>query len=375
MRIIMMACSVRGFLLMGRAAESLARRLPGAQIIQEGRCAHVPGYEDGTRLSQTTEKWFFEADALVFFTAAGIAVRCIAPFVKDKFTDPAVLVVDEGGSFCISLLSGHVGGANRLCRILAEEMGALPVITTATDIEKRFAVDVFAVEKGLCIHSREAAKRVSADLVAGETVKMYVDPCCGTSVGKGWSADSAAIQITQKPTGCFAAEGAFGDGLPAGLAMTKRRQAADILLSPRKMPGDRPDALFLIPRTAALGVGCRKGAEAGCIREAVRELLRQTGVFREALFGIASIDLKKQEAGLLSFAKEWELPTAFYSARELKKVPGRFSASEFVEKTTGVDNVCERSAMRLAGGGAFLLAGKFSKKGVTAALAVRQLSD
>ena len=147
-----MACTVRGFSLMRRAGALLARRMPEAEIVQEGRCARVPGYEDGPRLSESTEKWFPQADALIFFAAAGIAVRCIAPFVKDKYEDPAVLAVDEGGDFCISLLSGHVGGGNRLCRILAQEIGAVPVITTATDTQRRFAADVFAGRHGpICI--------------------------------------------------------------------------------------------------------------------------------------------------------------------------------------------------------------------------------
>lgn len=335
MRIVMMACTERGFSLMRRTAKALELRLPGAEIIQEGRCARVPGYEDGPRLSQSTEKWFSRADALVFFSAAGIAVRCIAPFVKDKFTDPAVIVMDEGGNFSISLLSGHVGGANRLCRILAGETGAIPVITTATDTQGRFAVDEFAAENGLHIGSREAAKRISAAAAAGEKVKIYADPASGVLLFSG------EATITEKGGAFIIPEG-------TGAVITRERSGAEVIISFCKMPQDRPDALYLIPRLVTLGIGCRKGTEAENIRETVEELLRKNGIFREALCGVATIDLKKEETGLIAFSDLWNLPPAFYTAGELCAVPGVFSESAFVRETTGVGNVCERSAVKLA---------------------------
>ena len=380
MRIVMMACTERGFSLMERTAKALALCLPGAEILQEGRCARVPGYENGPRLSQSTEKWFTRADALVFFSAAGIAVRCIAPFVKDKFADPAVIVIDEGGNFCISLLSGHVGGANRLCRIIARESGAIPVITTATDTQGRFSVDEFAVENGLHIDSREAAKRISAAVAAGERVKIYTDPVSGVllnyragefvrsfsgegdsgkasvkegfssaddwgkaSVKEGFSKEELSGADTAAENG-----GAFIITEGTGAVITSERNRADIIISFRKMPQDLPDALYLIPRLVTLGIGCRKGTKSEEIRETAEKLLRKNGIFREALCGVASIDLKKEEAGLIEFSEQWNLTPVFYTAGELEAVPGKFCESEFVRETTGAGNVCERSAVRLA---------------------------
>lgn len=345
---------------MRRTAKALALSLPGAEIIQEGRCARVPGYEDGPRLSQSTEKWFSRADALVFFSAAGIAVRCIAPFVKDKFTDPAVIVIDEGGNYCISLLSGHVGGANRLCRILAGESGAIPVITTATDTQGRFSVDEFAVENGLHIHSREIAKRISAAVAAGERVKIYADLDSGVLLNyragefietfsgtddSGKAPVREGFTVTETITG---GGGAFINTEGTGAVFTLERNRADIIISFRKMAQDMPDALYLIPRLVTLGIGCRKGTESEKIQETAEELLRENGIFREALCGAASIDLKKEEAGLIEFSEKWNLPPAFYTAGELEAVPGYFCESAFVRETTGVGNVCERSAVRLA---------------------------
>ena len=341
-KIVMMACTERGFETMRRAAEALADRLPGARILQTGHCSRVPGYEDGPKLSDVTKQYFHEADALVFFSATGIAVRCIAPFVQDKFRDPAVLVSDENGKYVISLMSGHAGGANRLSLVLAEALGAQPVITTATDGRNLFAVDVFAVEKGLQISDRTAAKQISARILAGEKLKIFAeDGCCAMP------ADSLQSRSREEETSCTDVHGIirrYGEGICG----TKDRSEADIIVSCRREAKDRKEALYLIPRRVTLGVGCRKGIGGDAVRKAVLEILRKTGVFRQAVCGIASIDLKKDEQGLLAFAREWKLPAVFYTAEELNALPGNFTASDFVRNITGVDCVCERSAVRLA---------------------------
>ena len=327
---------------MRRAAEALADRLPGARILQTGHCSRVPGYEDGPKLSDVTKQYFHEADALVFFSATGIAVRCIAPFVQDKFRDPAVLVSDENGKYVISLMSGHAGGSNRLSLVLAEALGAQPVITTATDGRNLFAVDVFAVEKGLQISDRTAAKQISARILAGEKLKIFPeDGCCAMP------ADSLPGQSRREETACTDFSG-MTERYGEGICGTKDRSEADIIVSCRREAKDRKEALYLIPRRVTLGVGCRKGIGGDAVRKAVLEILRKTGVFRQAVCGIASIDLKKDEQGLLAFAREWELPAVFYTAEELNALPGNFTASDFVRNITGVDCVCERSAVRLA---------------------------
>ena len=129
-------------------------------------------------LSEWTGSMFEEKRALVFIGAAGIAVRAIAPFVRDKMTDPPVVAADEAGHFCIPLLSGHVGGANELAERMADWLQGIPVITTATDVNGVFAVDVFAVRSGLCITDRKEAKEISAWLLDGGKVGFFCDPEC-----------------------------------------------------------------------------------------------------------------------------------------------------------------------------------------------------
>ena len=362
-RIVMLACTERGFETMRRAAAALTALFPDKEIRQTGRCAYVPGFEDGPKLSEATGRWFHQADALIFIAATGIAVRCIAPFAQDKFQDPAVLVMDENGKFVISLMSGHAGGANRLCGLLAEAVGAQPVITTATDGRGLFAVDVFAWENGLEISDRTAAKQISARILAGETLKIWFDealdlPACSESI----------FEKTEK----------YGDyeKYGKGVCRTADRSHADIIVSFRHTEGDPEEALYLVPKAVSLGIGCRKGITAEAVQKAVLQLLQTSGVFRQAVSGIASIDLKKEEAGLRAFAKEWDLPLAFFTSEQLSRVPGIFSASDFVRNVTGVDCVCERSAVCLAmnhtGKEPLLLEKKHSLDGVTAALALRQ---
>ena len=357
MRIVMMACTARGVDAMHRCAGLTGPLIPDAEILETGRSAYVAGFENMPPLSELTREWFGKADALVYFGAAGIAVRCIAPLVRDKFRDPAVLVIDENARFVISLLSGHAGGANRLCRLFAQALDAQPVITTATDGRGLFAVDTYASENGLALSDRALAKEISARLLAGETVSFYADKLNGCRFP------------VQKLNGCrFPVQvSAYGQGVTE----SEERSCADIILSVRREPGDPEKALYLIPRTVTLGIGCRRGTPAEAVAKAAQELLQRSGVFREALSGIASIDLKRDETGLLAFAKEWDLPLSFFTADELASARGQFSSSAFVREVTGVDNVCERSAVLLAGENGRLLAGKESGGGVTAALGIR----
>ena len=258
-------------------------------------------------------------------------------------------MIDENARFVISLLSGHAGGANRLCRLFAQALDAQPVITTATDGRGLFAVDAYASENGLALSDRALAKEISARLLAGETVSFYAD----------------------KLNGCRFCVPVSGQGVTE----SGERSCADIILSVRREPGDPEKALYLIPRIVTLGIGCRRGTPAEAVAKAAQEILRRSGVFREALSGVASIDLKRDEAGLLAFAKEWDLPLSFFTADELASARGQFSSSAFVREVTGVDNVCERSAVLLAGENGRLLAGKESGGGVTAALGIRGYED
>ncbi|MDD7651030.1 MAG: cobalamin biosynthesis protein [Candidatus Faecousia sp.] len=326
-----MNCAVIAFTRRGAALGHRLAEAWGAPLCVPPRLAE----ELGERAYDSLEAWTAEAwgsrEALVFVGACGIAVRAIAPHVRDKFTDPAVIALDEGGSWAIALLSGHVGGANALARQAAALTGGQAVVTTATDVNGLFAVDVWARERNLAIGDRVLAKEVSAAILEGETVGFVSD---------------------------FPTEGA----LPKGLTWGPRRLTIRVTDREDREPG----VLRLIPGTLILGLGCRRGKSAGELEAAVEEALGKGGLDPRAVGCTASIDLKKDEPGLLEFCRARKLPLRTYSAQALEALPGEFTHSDLVRKVTGVDNVCERAAV-LTGGD--LVLPKQAGNGVTVAVA------
>lgn len=292
----------------------------------------------GQDLQQWTGEQFAARDCLIFVGACGIAVRAIAPFVADKLRDPAVVVIDEMGRFCISLLSGHVGRANELAEYFAGLLGAQPVVTTATDLHHLFAVDVFARQNDLVLTDRDKAKAISADILSGKRVLL-------------------------------ASEWPIRGKLPEGV--TTLSQSGQLRAAVQKTDPNRPDTLWLPPKRLHLGIGCRKGIAQQAIEQLVQQALSQAGLSIQMVKSVASIDLKAKEAGLLDFCRAHELPFATFSAHQLQQAKGDFSPSAFVQSVTGVDNVCERAAVLAAGGGELLLH-KQAQNGVTVAAAMEQ---
>lgn len=321
-----------------KTALLIARALKGDTCICYAPAAYCG--EEGIRaweqpVTQWAREGFREWDALVFVCAAGIAVRAIAPWVRTKTEDPAVVVVDEKGQFSIPILSGHMGGANELAVRIATAVGACPVVTTATDTNGTFAVDMFAKRNRLYLRQPKLAKEISAALLRGEMV--------------GFASDL-------EPEG----------KLPPGL--TQGKAVLGICVSARRdqKPFDR--TLTLVPRRYAVGIGCRKGKTEGELRAFLLEELGRCGVQLEEVACVASVDLKREEPGLVSLCQSLRLPFDTYSAQQLNEVPGCFSGSEFVQCRTGVDCVCERAAVLAADGGV-LVEKKRSRQGMTFALA------
>lgn len=281
---------------------------------------------------------FEEKRSMVFVGAAGIAVRAVAPWLKDKFMDPAVVVVDEAGQFAVPILSGHVGGANELAGEIADLLKAAAVLTTATDVNGVFSVDVFAAKNGLRIMNRQAARAVAMDLLEGRPVGFISD---------------------------FPAKKAGKDWLPPGMEAGERDRNVRITLRRGDWP---PGDLVLVPKTVVLGIGCKKGIPSETVRRRAELALQEAGLYEEAVAALATIDLKKAEPGLRELAGEKGWSFRVYSAQELGRISGAFSGSAFVHKTVGVDNVCERAAVAGSGGGRLVLR-KQAGEGVTVAAA------
>ncbi|WP_233539735.1 cobalt-precorrin 5A hydrolase [Collinsella sp. AF02-46-1] len=303
------------------------------------------------------------SDALLFVGAAGIAVRAIAPHVASKANDSAVVVIDEAGRFAVSLLSGHLGGANELAQTVARAAGAIPVITTATDVRGVWAVDTWARCAGLAVSNPEAIKRVSARLLSGGRVALYSDmPISGQPPeGVDIASDRARADIVVSP---FAGANAgasvraaetTGEVVPAGVTGKPAGVRAQ---------APAPEPLHLVLPCIVAGIGCRRGACTEAIGEAFLLACGQAGISPSAVREAATIDVKAREEGLLAFCHARSIPLATYSAEELSQVEGSVSPSDFVRATVGVDNVCERAA--LAGGGKLFFP-KLAHGGVTVA--------
>ncbi len=335
MTVWLIAYSRRGCETALRIAEGLTRRGNACRVWASEKHHASDAVEVLTgACADWAKAGFAQADALVFCCAAGIAVRAIAPWVRSKKTDPAVLVVDETGRFAISLLSGHIGGANELAAAVAADIGATPVVTTATDLNGLFAVDVFAEKNHLEIESMALAKEVSAALLAGEPVGFCSDlPVRGT----------VPPELTTQ-------------GARIGVCVTK---------SPVKAPWEK--TLRLTPRRYAVGLGCRQGKEPDAMERFFLSELAESGLSPREVRCIASVDLKRSEPCLLALAEKYRVPFVTYGADELNALPGEFSGSEFVKRTTGVDCVCERAALLASGGR--LICRKDARDGMTYALA------
>ncbi len=258
-----------------------------------------------------------ECKNLIFIMATGIVVRTIAPLLKDKRTDPAVIVLDEKGRYAISLLSGHLGGANKLAGEIADLLGAQAVITTASDVQGRIALDIWANEKGLYVEDYERLKRLSAKIVNGKSVKVYtgnsiVLPEVPDEFNIVGSSDNAEIIISEE--------------------LYKRK------------------VLYLRPGNLFAGIGCNRGTTKDEIQNEFTSLLKKNRLSSHSIAGIASIDLKNDEEGLLEFADDNGLPIRFFPGDALNAVADELGikGSKQVRAATGTVAVSEPAAVLAA---------------------------
>lgn len=287
---------------------------------------------------------FEDFHGFIFIGAVGICFRLVASHIRQKDVDPAILVIDEKCDFVIPVLSGHIGGANELARHIGKLTGAIPVITTATDINNKFAADVWATKLGAVILDTNKIMPVSSAVLRDEDVGIY----------------SPQYSII----------GNLPNGL-VDITLNKNitiKNGISISLSGEYEPFE--NTLQVIPKIITLGAGCKRDTDENAFREFVLGFLRENHISIKAIEKIASIDLKKNEKCLLSFSSRYKIPFNTFSAKELMRVSGDFHHSDFVEKTTGADNVAERSAVFASGGK--LIVKRTARDGMTLALAARE---
>jgi cobalt-precorrin 5A hydrolase len=305
-----------------------------------------------SRLADEVARQFNRFRGHLFIMATGIVVRIIAPHLQHKTRDPAVVVLDDGGLFAISLVSGHIGGANALARTVARMVDAVPVITTATDIHQVPAMDLIALEKKLFIENPEAIKQINMAFLEKKEVLLH-DPfrliCAELS--------HLPVKVVQVPTLADARDlsNHFAPVCP-GIFID------DAVVS---LPAR---VLVLRPPSLAVGIGCNRHTPGEEILESLHRVLEQNHLSPASLKCIASIDLKSDEAGLRDLAEKLGLSLLFYAKEELGKVKDIPNPSATVKKCIGISSVCEAAAL-LASRQGKLIVPKQTTPNVTVAIA------
>lgn len=318
--IAVFALTVQG----AKLALVLARELDARLYLPRG-LAEEHGAEGFDSLLPFVASRFHEHSGHVFVAAAGIAVRAVAPVLRGKDIDPAVVVVDQRGRHAVSLLSGHLGGANALARRVAGITAGQAVITTATDLEDLPAVDVIARERGLAVADPSKIKDVNVALMAGDPIQVLdPDNRLGVKGEERLEAHYVFLPSLQ----------AYSPGLPGVIV--------------DHSTGPHPEgALVLNPPCLAVGVGCRRGTPATLVVDAVRKTLAQAGLAEKSLMSLASIAAKADEPGLLEAAGVLGAGLFFYESGELAKANAP-NPSQAVQERMGTPSVCEAAAMLLA---------------------------
>lgn len=349
MRVAVIAITRNG----AQLGQRLRGGLAGAELHVSSRYAGQAGavrqlFDPGDLKALTASLWK-EYDGFVFIMAAGIVVRMIAPLIESKETDPAVVVMDDAGKFAISLVAGHLGGANELAERCAFISGARPVITTATDANGLPSFDLLAKEQGWVIDDLSRVKLLNRLLLDDEEIAV-VDP---TGKARIWL--------------CGRGRASFHDTIAEAMNSAAR---GFLFVTNRHLPPQAlsDNLLILRPCNLVLGIGCNRGTPVDEIDAFVTAQLKRIFLSRKSVRMIATITLKRDEAGLTAFAERLGVPLAYFEADQLNAVACPSAPSQHALAAVGACGVAEPSAILGAGGGRLLLK-KVKSENVTLAVA------
>ncbi len=261
------------------------------------------------KISNIVGDIFEDVDAIVFICSLGICVRVIAPFIQSKITDPAVVCIPNGGIMAISVLSGHLGGANKLTAEFADILGAQPIITTATDIMGVKAPDILAKENGLYIDSMADCKKISSIIVDGGEVAILDE--------------DAIIQEPMYKT------------------YNPSEEYEGIIRITNKADRKYDNCLKLIRRNIVLGIGCRKNYDPEKMKAKVLGKLKDMNLHEKSIAAVCSIDIKAQEAAISELSRYFDVPYHTFTAQQISEAEHMFEQSEFVKSAIGVGAVAE----------------------------------
>ncbi|MED4571448.1 cobalt-precorrin 5A hydrolase [Brevibacillus agri] len=320
-------------------ARDLAQKFPGTDLYYMSKFARGDEEARGIQLFSNSVRMLFPAlwpvyKGLIVIISLGAVVRMIAPLLEDKKKDPGVVVVDDRGENVISVLSGHLGGANELAREVAAIMGARPIITTASDVQKTIPVDLFGRRFGWAWDSADKLTPVSASVVNEEHVAVVNE----SGERDWWMHDTPMPPSIREYASIAEAQAAKPH---AALVVTHR------LLAPEEQTILDNGVLYR-PKVIVLGMGCNRGTSAEEIEAVIRETLDELQFSLKSVKALVTIELKKDEAGLIAVCEKYGWPFAWYSPQELNQVEIS-EPSETVFKFTGAYGVSEPAAKLYAG--------------------------
>lgn len=299
-------------------------------------------------LKTVVERLFPSIDYLIFIMATGIVVRSIAPYIVDKRQDPGVIVMDEKGQNVISLLSGHIGGANELTSKIASKIGANPVITTASDVQNTMAVDTLAQRLECKINNWQLTKKITAHIVNGGEVNIFSETPISFPLPINYHSVKNLEEISSTAYGIY--------------------------IGNKAIENIEENLLQLYPQNLIIGVGCRKNTLASAIFSEIEEALRKCNRRIEAVKKIVTVDVKAEEKGLKEVIETLGIPLEIIERQQILEIEKDFDISPFVKKTIGVGSVSEPCAYLGSQGGTLLLK-KQKNHGVTISIAEEKRGD
>ncbi|MCD4721368.1 MAG: cobalt-precorrin 5A hydrolase [Desulfobacula sp.] len=295
------------------------------------------------KLSKEILQQFNKFSGHIFIFSTGIAVRIIAPLLKSKTIDPAVVIADDNGNHAISLISGHLGGANALTKKIAPIINALPVITTATDTNQLPSIDLIAKDRGLYIETPQNIKVINMAFLMGKPISLY-DPLgfINNNLPNTFRTDTINTDPSKKKIFCS-----------------------------YESKNVSRETLILRPPVISIGIGCNRGTKCEEIKLFLLLVLKNEGLSVNSIDRFATTDIKKDEPGLLALSKEMRIQIDFYDKKDLNSVKTIETPSKMVEKHLGVKSVCEAAAILSANNGK-LIVPKKKNKDVTIAVAIKK---
>jgi cobalt-precorrin 5A hydrolase len=309
-------------------ARKIKQRLPEVQIYVPAK--HNDGGNDvlwfTEQSTQLVGKLFKSYDALICIFSLGAVIRMVAPHLIDKKSDPAVLVIDDRANNVISALSGHLGGANALARLVASFLGAQPVITTAADVNETIAVDLVGREFNWAIENFENVTKVSAFMVNEEKIAIYQD----AGERNWWHAP-----LPGNVTVVDSIDKIKSQEFKAGLMISDRLVLDQSVID---------KSVIYRPKSLVVGIGLHWDTSKETIESGIDTVLKENGLSFQSIRNIASINRKAKVKGLEEFSTHFNIPVEIYEKDRLASVDVP-NPSSTVQKFEGTPSVSEAASL------------------------------